>query len=137
MKRVGALLLALALLLTGSGCGGSDSEKTAAGSPAEVAQAFFRAFQTADYETMKTYCTDACVENYFHDGDVFGMIRAKLTALEETEQSENQICNLFVTVEMETAETAALYPDTETSFYIRLTESADGLWQIDEFFTGL
>ena len=65
------------------------------------------------------------------------MIRAKLTALEETEQSENQICNLFVTVEMETAETSALYPDMETSFYIRLTESADGLWQIDEFFTGL
>ena len=42
----------------------------------------------------------------------------------------------FVSVEMETAETSALYPETQTSFYVELIRNNDDLWLIEGFFTG-
>jgi hypothetical protein len=37
---------------------------------------------------------------------------------------------------METAITSALYPETETSFYVVLKEQSDESWLIDSFVAG-
>ena len=102
--------------------------------PKEVTEAFFRAFAEADYETMKTYCTQSCVENYFHGRDVNGMVWASLTALEDETLVGEWACLLAV-VEMETSPKSALYPNTHTVFYVELVQE-DGAWRIIGFPTG-
>lgn len=37
---------------------------------------------------------------------------------------------------METAPVSALYPETETSFYIELLRDENDAWRINSFFTG-
>lgn len=103
--------------------------------PKEVTEVFFRAFAEADYETMKTYCTQSCVENYFHGGDVNGMVWASLTALGE-ETAAGEWVYLLASVEMETIPNSALYPDTRTAFYLELVQE-DGAWRINGFPTGI
>ncbi len=103
--------------------------------PAQVTQAFFTAFEEADYETMKTYCTKDCVETYFHAGDVDGMVWARLVELGEEELWDDTLVGLPVTVEMETTMTSVLYPETETSFYVELLREEGG-WKIQAFPTG-
>lgn len=103
--------------------------------PGEIAEAFFRAFAEADYETMKTYCTQSCVEHYFHGGDVDGMVWASLTALGE-ETAAGEWVYLLASVEMETIPNSALYPDTRTAFYLELVQE-DGAWRINGFPTGI
>ncbi|MEG2138998.1 MAG: hypothetical protein RRY64_10110, partial [Oscillospiraceae bacterium] len=77
-----------------------------------------------------------CIEYYFHDGDVDGMVWAKLTESGEERIVDDHMINLFVTVEMETAKTSALYPETETSFYVELIQNDTGSWLINGFPTG-
>lgn len=103
--------------------------------PTDVVENFFSAFESSDYKTMENYCTENCVETYFHDGDVNGMVWTKLTERGEEEIVSDHIMRIFVTVEMETVKTSALYPETETSFYVELVYS-DGLWLINGFPTG-
>jgi ABC-type oligopeptide transport system substrate-binding subunit len=103
--------------------------------PTEVTEHFFSAFETSDYEKMKAYCTENCIDLYFHEGDVNGMVRAKAQEIGEEETENDQAVYVFVTVEMETAKTSALYPETETSFYVKLIQK-DGSWLIDSFPTG-
>ncbi len=103
--------------------------------PKEVTEVFFRAFAEADYETMKTYCTQSCVENYFHGGDVNGMVWASLTALGE-ETAAGEWVYLLASVEMETIPNSALYSDTRTAFYLELVQE-DGAWRINGFPTGI
>ena len=98
---------------------------------------FFSAFEKADYESMQTFCTEECVDRYFHEGDVFGMVWAKATEIGDIEyRQNNKECGIFVTVEMETAITSALYPETETSFYVVLKVQSDESWLIDSFVAG-
>lgn len=103
--------------------------------PKEVTEAFFRAFAEADYETMEGYCTQSCVENYFHGGDVDGMVWASLKALED-ERTVGKWVYLLASVEMETIPNSALYPDTSTAFYVELVQE-DGAWRINGFPTGI
>jgi len=110
--------------------------KNPSSTPTEVTESFFSAFESSDYTTMKTYCTEKCIEYYFHDGDVDGMVWAKLTEIGEEEIADDSIINVFVTVEMETAKTSALYPETETSFYVELIQNDNGSWLINGFPTG-
>jgi|GEM_PF-4293582 len=63
------------------------------------------------------------------------MVWAKLTEPAKEEIVNDYVTRFFVTVEMETAETSALYPATETSFYVEFIYS-DGLWLINAFPTG-
>ncbi|WP_097014025.1 hypothetical protein [Anaerocolumna aminovalerica] len=51
----------------------SNSEAAVIG-PVEIIKSFFTAFEKADYESMKIYCTEKCINTYFHGDDVFGMI---------------------------------------------------------------
>lgn len=107
-----------------------------ANTPTDVTEHFFSAFAASDYAAMKTYCTETCIAYYFHDGDVNGMVWAKPTQIGEEEIADDHIVHIFVTVEMETANTSALYPETETSFYVELIQSGNGSWLINGFPTG-
>lgn len=113
-----------------------DTEK-ALSKPIDVVESFFTAFESSDYEAMKTYCTEGCIESYFHDGDVDGMVWAKLTQSGEIVKEEDNIIYIFVTVEIEPAKISSLYPDTNTSFYVELVQNENGSWLINGFPTGI
>lgn len=82
---------------------------------------------------MKSFCTDSCVQAYFHGGDVYGMVWAKLVQADEEKIVDDHIVNIFATVEMETAPTFTLYPETETSFYVALVHDENDAWRIGNF----
>lgn len=132
MKRVGVILCILSLFIFLSACSEQKSETQ----PVEIAEMFFGAFEKADYELMKTYSTQECIDTFFHDGDVFGMVWCKVVKMEEPEILSEDECRIFVDVEMETAETSALYGETETSFYIVLNKTNNGSWAVHSFTTG-
>lgn len=141
MKKnlIAACLICLCVGL--SACNNSESDSDISElSPADITEEFFSAFESSDYETMKSYCTESCIEDYFHGDDVFGMIWAKAVNIEKepvvSEEHKNKVF-VFVSVEMETAKTSALYPSTETAFYVVLEEIEEDSFLIDKFVTGL
>ncbi|MEG2000594.1 MAG: hypothetical protein RR053_04275 [Evtepia sp.] len=131
--KILSLVVAICMVFSLGAC--SDREKPS-GTPSDVTERFFSAFESSDYATMKTYCTENYIEYYFHDGDVDGMIWAKLTEIGEAKIVDDHSINLFVRVEMETAKTSALYPETETSLYVALIQNDNGSWLINGFPTG-
>jgi len=133
---IAACLICLCVGL--SACNNSENDSDILKlSPSDITEQFFSAFETSDYETMKSYCTKSCIEEYFHDDNVFGMIWAKAINIEKDPVvSEDDKYNIFVDVEMETAKTSALYPDTETSFYVVLEQLENSSFLIDGFTTG-
>lgn len=149
MKRIFVILCLMGLVLGLTACAGQtdrttaesssggNAKETATVAPYEVVKTFFAAFNTADYETMKQSCTTECFDSYFHEGDVFGMVRANATKIAEEPKKLNETeYSIFVDVEMETAKTSALYNETETSFSVVLQKGADNSWHIDRFITG-
>lgn len=130
MKKIALLCLTLLCVLL-TACQSGEQVET---SPEGTVQAFFTAFETADYQSMQDYCTEDCVDTYFHDGDVFGMVWAKAENIQKQTIEEGE--GFLVDVQMETAPTSALYPETETSFYVWLTQNAAGDWLVDSFTTG-
>ncbi len=139
IKKIFILLISLVVIVSVSACNNSENDSDMSQlSPVEVTEQFFSAFETSDYETMKSYCTESCIEDYFHGDNVFGMISAKAINIEKDPVvSEDDKYNILVNVEMETAETSSLYPDTETSFYVVLEKLENGSFLIDSFVTGL
>ena len=133
MKRKTVLMIAFVIcIICLTDC--QDVEDDAV-KPMDIIEDFFLAFEVSDYQTMKKYCTESCIDAYFHEGNVDGMVWAKLAGDAKEEPVDDHVTRVFVTVEMETAETSALYPATETSFYIELIYS-NGLWLINGFPTG-
>ncbi len=135
MDKRKTLLIIFLICMAFSVAARQDMEKPAA-TPTDVTESFFSAFESSDYAAMEAYCTEKCIEYYFHDGDVNGMVWAELTEIGEEEIADDHIIDIFVTVEMETAKTSALYPETETSFYVELIQNDDGSWLINGFHTG-
>ena len=133
MRKLFLVIFAICMVFTLTAC--KDTKKPSS-TPTDVIESFFSAFESSDYKTMKTYCTEKCIEYYFHDGDVDGMVWAKLTESGEEEIVDDHNIYILVTVEMETAKTSALYPETETSFYVELIQNNDGSWLINGFPTG-
>ncbi len=107
--------------------------------PEDVIEKFFDAFENADYETMKQYCTEDCKKQFFHDGDVDGMVWARLIEIQEDDYLDAPQ-NMSVRVEMETVPESALYdsakPVDTTYFYVYLVDDGNGSWLIDGFPTG-
>ena len=141
IKKILIVLISLAIIISVSACNNSESDSNISQlSPADITEEFFSAFESSNYETMKSYCTESCIEDYFHGDDVFGMIWAKAVNIEKepvvSEEHKNQVF-VFVSVEMETAKTSALYPSTETAFYVVLEEIEEDSFLIDGFVTGL
>lgn len=129
MKKAVSVLIAFIICLLFIACSKNRS-------PTEVVEDFFEAFEQADYESMKIFSTRECIDIYYREGYVFGMVWAKATKVHEVQNINSKKVRVFVDVEMETAEISALYPDTETSFYLMLKKQSDNTWLIDEFVTG-
>ncbi len=109
--------------------------------PEYTAANFFTAFENSDFEAMKKYCTNNCIDTYFKEGAVFGMKKASLESLEidplEYAKSSNDF-NILVSVHMEPAKISVFSPDqTQTSFYVCLVRQPDDRYLIDSFVTGL
>lgn len=149
MKNLLAILLTFVICLSLVACNksnnGTESGKNDSISsseetimePTEIVEDFFYAFEKADYNSMQAFCSQECIDYYFHNGDVFGMVWSKATKIRQTTENlqENE-SKVFVDVEMKTAETSALYDETATSFYVVLKKQSDGSWLIDRFVTG-
>lgn len=103
--------------------------------PRATLDQFFEAFAESDYEAMKAFCTESCIEDYFHDGDVNGMIWANITETENGRLKEGRWYYL-VTVEMEGAEDSELAGETTATFYVILVQDEDENWFINKFVFG-
>ena len=120
----------------------SEKESAEMSNPFRTTELFFAAFYNQDFEKMKRYCTQSCVDNFFGDNYVFGMNKA-------TPLSIGTVDNLAekgftdgewvaqVKVKMTPDENSVFDPNqTETSFYLILKQQ-NGKYFIDEFATGL
>lgn len=110
--------------------------------PIRTVELFFKAFYNQDFEKMKRYCTQNCVDNFFGDDYVFGMKKAMPLSIATVDNlAEKGFTDgewvAQVNVKMTLDENSVFDPDkTETSFYLILKQQ-DGKYLIDEFATGL
>lgn len=110
--------------------------------PIRTVELFFKAFYNQDFEKMKRYCTQSCVDNFFGDNYVFGIKKATLQSISVIDNLEGKGFTdgewvAQVNVKMTLDENSVFDPDkTETSFYLILKQQ-DGKYLIDEFATGL
>ena len=112
--------------------------------PIRTVELFFKAFYNQDFEKMKRYCTQNCIDNFFGDNSVFGMKKATLQSISK-DADDLRKRGFFivgewaalVNVTMTPAENSVFDPNqTETSFYLILKQQ-NGRYLIDEFATGL
>lgn len=155
MKRAAAILFILVLCLSVAACGergvpaqnaptpdsNSQSAATPIVTPSAAAQtgptavvtAFFEAFAEADYETMKTYCTDDCVRDEFRADGVYGMERASVVSIGAEELSRDKDdCDIQVTVDLTPSANSRFAGQTQATFFVEL-ELERGVWLIDDF----
>lgn len=120
--------------ILGDGTNTSESTKEII----EIVQKFFNAFETADYKSMKTLCTQNCIEKYFNDDGVFGMISAKATKLEDDIRTlSDKEYRVFVDVEMKPSKISTFSSkETSTSFYLIVEKQDDESWLINNLTTG-
>ena len=110
--------------------------------PIRTVELFFKAFYNQDFEKMKRYCTQSCVDNFFGDDYVFGMKKATPLSISTVDNlAERGFTNgewvAQVKVQMTPDENSVFdSSQTETSFYMILKQQ-DGRYLIDEFATGL
>lgn len=110
--------------------------------PFRTTELFFAAFYQQDFEKMKRYCTQNCVDNFFGDDYVFGMKKATPLSIGTVDHlAEKGFTNgewvAQANVAMTPDENSVFDPNqTKTSFYMILKQQ-DGRYFIDEFATGL
>lgn len=110
--------------------------------PIRTVELFFKAFYNQDFEKMKRYCTQSCVDNFFGDDYVFGMKKAMPLSIATVDNlAEKGFTDgewiAQPKVKMIPAENSVFDPNqTETSFYLILKQQ-NGKYFIDEFATGL
>lgn len=105
--------------------------------PETTTSLFFNAFDDRNFEKMKLYCTQSCVDKFFGDDFVFGMKQAQLADMEiddmEYAKSSNDF-NIMVSVNMTPEENSVFdSSQTSTSFYVDLLRQPDGRYLINEF----
>ena len=118
-----------------------SAETKVKGDPETVISGFFKAFENDNFDLMKKYCTDSCIDTYFRDSRMFGMRKAALTEINidpsEYLKSSNEIY-AFVSVDMTPHSESIYAPDQKTaSFGISLMRQADGGYLIDNFSVGI
>lgn len=110
--------------------------------PIRTVELFFKAFYNQDFEKMKRYCTQNCIDNFFGDNYVFGMKKATPLSIATVDNlAEKGYTNgewiAQPEVKMIPAENSVFDPNqTKTSFYMILKQQ-NGIYLIDEFATGL
>ncbi|WP_265442788.1 M56 family metallopeptidase [Acetivibrio straminisolvens] len=109
----------------------------------QVVQEYFAAFEIADYDAMRILSTENHNNNFIHDGDVWGMKWARAKKIELVEdarflriENSDSVLAFIVSVDMETVETSAQYPSTQTTFYVVVVKGDDGKWSVDKYETG-
>ncbi len=102
-------------------------------------KSYFSCYEKGDFEGMKNFCTENYIDEYFHDGDVFGNATAKLVGIQEIKYDEKAMKYIAaVQVECMPTESSALYnfekPDESVNAYMYLVVSVDnGNAVIEEF----
>lgn len=110
--------------------------------PFRTTELFFAAFYQQDFEKMKRYCTQNCVDNFFGDDYVFGMKKATPLSIGTVDHlAEKGFTNgewiAQPEVKLIPAENSVFDPNqTKISFYMILKQQ-NGRYLIDEFATGL
>ena len=110
--------------------------------PEYTVDQFFYLFSNGDFEKMKRYCTQSCVDNFFGDDYVFGMKKATPLSIGTVDNlaEKGYTDGEWIAqpkVKMIPAENSVFDPNqTEISFYLILKQQ-DGRYLIDEFATGL
>ncbi len=110
--------------------------------PFRTTELFFAAFYQQDFEKMKRYCTQNCVDNFFGDDYVFGMKKATPLSIGTVDHLAgkgftNGEWIAQPEVKLIPAENSVFDPNqTKTSFYMILKQQ-NGRYLIDEFATGL
>ena len=109
--------------------------------PFRTTELFFAAFYQQNFEKMKRYCTQNCIDNFFGDDYVFGMKKATPLSIGTV---DNLVEKGFTDGEWAAQVKVQMTPDensvfdssqTETSFYMILKQQ-NGRYLIDEFATG-
>lgn len=104
-----------------------------------VVTAFFKAFETGDYATMKNYCTNTLINNHFMENDygnvfnVFGMATAKLRSISKPDYLKGDFfIGYTVNVSCKTPESFSILKSKNT-FRVFLEKLEDGTYKIYEF----
>lgn len=122
-----------------------NSEYEKQKTPFGTAELFFRDFHRQDFENMKTYCTENCVNYFFEktlDGyQVFGMKNASIKSMSYADGSSETSDRVFLDISLyrtEFEETSIFAQNRSPfSFCLILQRQPDGRYLIDEFATGL
>ena len=102
----------------------------------KLIESFFDCFKEKDYDGMKQFCTEECVENYFHGTDVFGFEKAELLNFQPEEFLIRDEEYWFgVHLKVLTLPKSALYPEETADLYMVLIKS-DNKWMIKGLETG-
>ena len=101
--------------------------------PRKLVNDFMAAFDKADYATMKSYSSLGCKSAYFHDNDVYGMRRAKVTETSDekfyTDKFGVRFYSVYITADAELASGET----TTKSFYLILLQDTGGHWSVHQF----
>lgn len=140
MKRILIVVLSVVLiflLLLSLFSKKVNPEITSYRGPEEVIEDFFKYFAIQDYEGMKQFCTTECVENFFHDGDVFGYEKAELISCQKNDNIITQDDEYWFLVYLEIIPSpkSSIYP-SETAYIDIVLENIDNKWFITRFETG-
>ena len=93
-------------------------------------KSYFLCYEKSDFEGMKKFCSKNFVDEFFHDGDVFGNSTAKLVDIEEIKYDEDAMKYIAgVQIECMPTEGSALYnfekPDVPVNTYMYLVLSVN------------
>lgn len=106
----------------------------------EVVTKYFEAFKEADYKIMSTLATPRNNKQLMNPEAVWGMKWARAKKIEMvSDPGFLRVTNSIVfdvSVDMETVKTSAMYPSTQTSFYVILVKDERGNWKVDGYTTG-
>ena len=101
--------------------------------------AFFKAFISGNYETMRKYCTNACINNHFITNDsgnvfaVFGMSMAKLKEVSVPDYLKgDSYVGYTVIVNCKTPEELSIVKSQNT-FKVFLGKQEDNTYLISDF----
>ena len=104
--------------------------------PTSVINGFFKAFESGDYETMKKYCTEPCINSHFMKNDegnifnVFGMSMATLRSVSEPDYLKgDRFLGYTVNVSCKTPESFSILLSKNT-FRVFLEKQEDNTYII-------
>jgi len=105
--------------------------------PEDVVNGFFNAFKNSDYENMKDYCTQNCIDKYFLSNSVYGMKSASIDNIVDIIKEDETTYKFFVDVNIKEAAELSIFSkeDRDTSLFVVLTKE-DGMWKVNEFTQG-